>query len=178
MNWTKQKDTTGIVEPSKKFLEEQKRTFQRKISTVMLDHGIPSELVFNLDQTPFSYVSPGKYTFSSKGSKNVPIKDLDDKRQITATFVVTATGSFLPIQLIYQGESKRCLRSISPYSVRMQENTDQNNCEYGHFLRSVIHINYLETAALLLLSLNTCVLRGRDNTHQRRSADLRHPLSL
>ena len=25
---------------------------------------------------------------------------------------------------------------ISPYSVRMLENTDQNNSEYGHFLRS------------------------------------------
>ena len=32
-----------------------------------------------------------------------------------------------------------CMTSIriSPYSVRMQENTDQNNYEYGHFLRSV-----------------------------------------
>ena len=27
---------------------------------------------------------------------------------------------------------------ISPYSVRLQENTDQNNSEYGHFLRRVI----------------------------------------
>ena len=26
---------------------------------------------------------------------------------------------------------------ISPYSVRMQENADQNKSEYGHFLRSV-----------------------------------------
>ena len=26
--------------------------------------------------------------------------------------------------------------SISPYSVRMWENTDQNNSEYGHILRS------------------------------------------
>ena len=25
---------------------------------------------------------------------------------------------------------------ISPYSVRMRENVDQNNSEYGHFLRS------------------------------------------
>ena len=25
---------------------------------------------------------------------------------------------------------------ISPYSVRVRENTDQNNSEYGHFLRS------------------------------------------
>ena len=29
---------------------------------------------------------------------------------------------------------ERSLR-ISPYSVRMRENTDQNNSEYGHFLQ-------------------------------------------
>ena len=29
---------------------------------------------------------------------------------------------------------------ISPYSVRMRENADQNNPEYGHFLRRVIYI--------------------------------------
>ena len=28
------------------------------------------------------------------------------------------------------------IRSISQYSVRMRENTDQNNSEYGHFLPS------------------------------------------
>ena len=27
---------------------------------------------------------------------------------------------------------------ISPYSVRMRENADQNNFKYGHFLRSVV----------------------------------------
>ena len=29
----------------------------------------------------------------------------------------------------------RELIRISPYSVRMQENADQNNSKYGHFLR-------------------------------------------
>ena len=29
------------------------------------------------------------------------------------------------------------IRSISPYSVRMRENVDQSNSEYGHYLRSV-----------------------------------------
>ena len=29
------------------------------------------------------------------------------------------------------------IRIISPYSVQMRENTDQNKSEYGHFLRSV-----------------------------------------
>ena len=109
MNWTKRKGTTGKVEPSKRFLEEEKLIFQRNISNVILDYEVPSALVLNLDQTPLSYVSPGKYTFSSKGLKNVPIKGLDDKRQITATFVVSASCSFLPIQLIYQGKLKRCL---------------------------------------------------------------------
>ena len=33
--------------------------------------------------------------------------------------------------------SVRKIRSISPYSVWMLGNTDQNNSEYGHFLRSV-----------------------------------------
>ena len=33
-------------------------------------------------------------------------------------------------------EHEEILR-MSPYSVRMQENTDQNNFEYRHFLRSV-----------------------------------------
>ena len=30
--------------------------------------------IVNLDQTPLSYVSPGKYAFSFRGAKNVPIK--------------------------------------------------------------------------------------------------------
>ena len=30
------------------------------------------------------------------------------------------------------------IQNISPYSVRMRENTDQNNSEYGHFSRSFI----------------------------------------
>ena len=30
------------------------------------------------------------------------------------------------------------IRSIYPYSVQMLGNTDQNNSEYGHFLRSVL----------------------------------------
>ena len=109
MNWTKRKGTTGKVEPSKKFLEEEKCTFQGKISNVILHH------VLNLDQTPLSYVSLRENTFSSKGSKYVPFKRLDDKRQITATFAVSATGSFLPIQLIYQGKSKdTCQNSHFP----------------------------------------------------------------
>ena len=109
MKWTKRKGTTGRVEPSQQFLDEEKLTFQRNISTIIEDHDIPKDLILNLDQTPLSYVSPGKYTFNPKGAKTVPIKGVDDKRQITAIFSTSMTGSFLPIQLIYEGKTRRCL---------------------------------------------------------------------
>ena len=41
--------------------------------------------------------------------KTVPIKGIDDKRQITATFAISMSGEFLPIQVIYEGKTKRCL---------------------------------------------------------------------
>ena len=103
MDWVKRKRTTGKVESCSKFLEEEKFTFQRAISKFVSDHDIPLELVLNLDQTPLSYVSPGKYTFDSKGSKTVPINDVNNKQQITVTFTVTVSDSFLPIQFIYNG---------------------------------------------------------------------------
>ena len=109
MDWVKRKATTGKVEPFTQFLAEEKFTFQKAISTYVYDHDIPTDLIINLDQTPLSNVSPGKYTFNMKGVKHVPIKGVDDKRQITTTFAVSASGDFLPMQLIYAGETKRCL---------------------------------------------------------------------
>ena len=55
---------------------------------------MPAEQIINLDQTPLSYVSPGKHTFNSKGAKNVPVKGIDYKRQIAAIFAVSAVGDF------------------------------------------------------------------------------------
>ena len=66
-------------------------------------------MLLNLDRTSLSYVSSGKYTFCLKGSTAVPIKGVDEKRQIKATFTVSATGAFLPIQLIYQDATEKCL---------------------------------------------------------------------
>ena len=44
--------------------------------------------------------------------------------------------------------------SLFPYSVRMRENTDHNNIEYGHFLRNVNTIaNFTETD---FLSVSIC----------------------
>ena len=69
-------------------------------------HSIPPQLVLNADQTPSSYVSVGKQTMASRGSKSVPIAGLTDKRNITLTFTVSLAGEFLPMQVIYAGKTK------------------------------------------------------------------------
>ena len=146
MEWVKRKGTTGKIEPSQQFLSEEKFTFQRAISTAVFDNDIPTSLILNLDQTPLSYVSPGKYTFNLRGAKNVPIKGVDDKRQITATFAVTLDGRFLPIQLIYQGKSERCLPKYEfpeSFSVSFTKNHCSNTEKSIQFFKEII-FPYLE----------------------------------
>ena len=41
-------------------------------------------------------------------------------------------------------ESGTSNETISPYSVRMRENTEQKNSEYGHFARSVLVIFFYQ----------------------------------
>ena len=43
------------------------------------------------------------------------------------------------------------IRSISLYSVRMGENADQNNSEYGYFLSSVNHTGIYAMAQIIFL---------------------------
>ena len=104
MEWSKRKGATGKIEPSKQFLLEEKLTFQRRIASISKEHDILKELILNLDQTPLPDVLSEKYTFNPKDAKTVPIKDIDDKRRITATFAVSITGKFLPINSFTKGK--------------------------------------------------------------------------
>ena len=143
LNWSKRKGTTGKVDPSPQFLAEEKYTFQRNISAVVTEHDVPPFLILNIDQTPLSYVTPGKYTFNFKGAKNVP---MDDKRQITATFAVSCIGDFLPMQLIYSGKTSRCLPKYNfpdTFSVSFTENHWSNTEKSVQFFNEII-FPYLE----------------------------------
>lgn len=48
------------------------------------------------------------WTLIAKGSKQVPILGLDDKREITALLTVSASGHLLPPQLLYKGTTEKC----------------------------------------------------------------------
>ena len=113
LTWSKRKGNTGKVVPSLQFLADEKFIFQGNISALVSEHDIPPSLIINIEQTPLSYVNTRKYTFSFKGAKNIPIKGVDDKCQITATFAVSCTGVSLSIQIIYARKTKLSLPKYS-----------------------------------------------------------------
>ena len=71
-------------------------------------HSIPDDLIINFDHTPLPYVVTAISTLNEKGAKSVPLQG-KGKKQITGTFAVSMTGDFLPMQLIYEGKTPRCL---------------------------------------------------------------------
>ena len=74
----------------------------------MKEHSIPPELVINMDETGLPIVLVSDWSLDEKGTKQVPLTGLDDKRQITAVLACTATGRLLSPQLLYQGTTTRC----------------------------------------------------------------------
>ena len=66
----------------------------------------------NLDQTPSKLIQTSRYTLAKGGSKDIPLAGSSDKRTITATFVISLSGNFLPIQLIYGGKTDRSIPRV------------------------------------------------------------------
>ena len=48
LEWSKKREPMGKVELSKKFLEEEKLQFQKKISSLVIEHSISKERITNL----------------------------------------------------------------------------------------------------------------------------------
>ena len=95
--------TTGRPPVPRGIYEECRVEYLRNIDHKVKLYSIPPELILNADQTPSSYVSVGKLTMAAQGSKS---KGLTDKRNITLTFVISLSGKFLPMQIIYGGKTK------------------------------------------------------------------------
>ena len=70
------------------------------------EYDIRKQLILNLDQTPLSYVSPEQYSSDMKGAKNVPVKGVEEERQVTATFEISISGVFLTVKVIYEEKTK------------------------------------------------------------------------
>ena len=83
MNFMKRRGTTkGGIPPED--LEDARKTFLTEVVETVALNDIPTELIFNWDQTGINLVPGAKWTMDRKGKKWVEIAGLQDKRQITA----------------------------------------------------------------------------------------------
>ena len=87
---------------------ELKTEFLDRITEKVVEHDIPPELVINIDQTGVSIVPTSRYTMAPRGSRQVSVVGIEDKRQITALLGASCAGTLLPPQLIYGGKTDMC----------------------------------------------------------------------
>ena len=111
MGLVKYKATT-TVKITPEMFEDLKQQFLTDIETISKLEDIPKDLVIDWDQTAVKYIPVSNWTQEVKGTKLVEIAGTDDKRQITATLTVTASGEMLPAQMIYGGKTPACLPSV------------------------------------------------------------------
>ena len=84
-----------------------RKTFSAELRPLE-EHDIPSCMVVNLDETALPITPVSQWTLAERGSKQIPITGLDDKRQLTAVVACTLEGDWLPLQLLYKGTADRC----------------------------------------------------------------------
>ena len=107
MGYMKRKCSTAGKTTISEF-DEIKKVFLADVAAIVVMQNIPSDLIFNWDQTRLSIIPTGNWTMHKAEAKVVPIAHSDDKQQITAVLAVNAIGENLPPQLIYKGKMTRC----------------------------------------------------------------------
>lgn len=108
MHFVQRKATTSKSRHTVDNFTELKIAFLDDVVTAVTMEEIPPELILNWDQTGIKLVLSSSWTMEKCGEKRVEMVGINDKRQITVIFCGTATGDFLPVQLIYKGKSSRC----------------------------------------------------------------------
>ena len=81
--------------------------FMEKIKNIVTIQ-IPGQLAFNCDHTGTKLVPASDWTMAEEGSKQVEVRGLDDKRDVTASLTATLSGQLLSLQLLYAGKTPRC----------------------------------------------------------------------
>ena len=133
MGYVRRKNTSSKVEIPDKARKEIEYQFHFDIVSKVEKYNIPDALTINLDQIPSYLVPFKKFTMTPKGSTNVAIYGRDNKRTITATFVITLAGEFLPIQLFYGGKT---LQSLPRYQFPNSFSLSVNEKHYSNTYES------------------------------------------
>ena len=108
LDWVKRRYATAKREMNPALYEELTFSQKRKIVDAIFEHKIQKEMILNFDQIALGFTAPNKSTYTSKGIHSVAIPNVEEKRQITATFCVNIVGDFLSVQMIYGGVTDKC----------------------------------------------------------------------
>ena len=92
--------------------DEIKQKFLQDVNNIIAKYEIPADMIINWDQTGVKYIPVASWTMEREGSQKVEIVAKDDKRQITAVLAGSLKGDFLPLQIIYEGKTSRCLPAV------------------------------------------------------------------
>ena len=109
MGFVRRRGTKAKLEIPDGAFKEAQLLFTHDIVSKVDKYNISDSLIINIDQTPTKYVPISRSTLAKKNSKAVAIKGSSDKRSISVTFSITFSGTFLPMQLIYGGKTRKSL---------------------------------------------------------------------
>jgi hypothetical protein len=105
LNYTKWKATTTRKVTQEEFNDAAKK--MKKLEDVIPQYH-PS-LVLEMDETGIPWCPAQNYTYAPKGQKKIVIPGQCDKRSSSGTIIVTQSGQFLPLQVIWEGKSNRSI---------------------------------------------------------------------
>ena len=121
--------------------------FLHQITNNVVKHQLPASLIINFHQTPSKCVQVLSTIMDQKGESSVPIADISDKRNVTATFSITLDKKFLPMQLIYQVKTSQSLPKVKfmdGFSLSVNERHYSNENEALKFIEEIILPNIRE----------------------------------
>lgn len=140
MGYVRRKGTKAARKLPENF-DAIKVEFHQRITNAVKMFRIPPSMVLNWDQTGVNIVPVGEWTLAPRGSKQVSIFALDDKRQITVLFTITLDGQLLPPQVLYAGKTHLChptFKFPSDWDVWHSESHWSTESTMLHFIDSII----------------------------------------
>jgi hypothetical protein len=115
MQWTHRLGTTAASKVPLDWIDQGVKMAKRIAVKVYglnislsVKNSFHKSLLINFDQTGMQFVNTGKCSFAAKGSKDIAIIGMEDKRQITVVVGSSANGDMLPLQLIFTGKTNEC----------------------------------------------------------------------
>lgn len=109
LKWSLRKGTWAGQKVPADAEAQMERAFLRAAAAIR-DEAVPACCFVNCDQTNCVYSHGASSTYTPRGSNQVPIAQMDEKRAFTLMVGVSMDGDVLPFQAIYQGsDPKRSL---------------------------------------------------------------------